>query len=270
VSSRRYGKTSLALKAIETVGLPCAYVILEILEKDELLAKQEKKLVILFFDEFQSIGQATDNHAIEAVLRQVAQLTDSIAFIFSGSNRHLLQQFFDDKNRPFYKLCERMTLNRIKEDHYKKHIAAISVERWGEAVTEETLAAIFEYTERHPYYLNVLCSRAVLANFPSVESIQSIWNQYVVEERSSVSAELELLSKNQKKLLTVLSRVGGTTSPMGREFLGQAHMPKASVEQALLFLEKRDYVHRMSDGEVRVADPLIQSVLVAGSRVYPL
>jgi hypothetical protein len=38
---------------------------------------------------------------MEGVLRQVAQLTKSISFIFSGSNRHLLNQLFEDKDPAF-------------------------------------------------------------------------------------------------------------------------------------------------------------------------
>jgi AAA+ ATPase superfamily predicted ATPase len=239
-----------------------AYHVLDILERLEKLAKKADKKIILFFDEFQCIGEITPDHAMESVLRQVAQLTKSISFIFSGSNRHLLHELFDDRNRPFYKICERITLDRISTEHYTKHIQKAAQEKWKAHLSERALECLFNYSERHPYYLNLLCSRLLLEkNLPTPELIEAIWNQYMMEERSSVASEIELLSKNQRKLLTVLARTGGTGAPLGQKFIQQANMSKATIDQSLVFLEKRDYVFKDEHGYVHVLDPLIKTVL---------
>jgi AAA+ ATPase superfamily predicted ATPase len=239
-----------------------AYHVLDILERLEKLAEKTKKKIILFFDEFQCIGEITPDHAMESVLRQVAQLTKSIAFIFSGSNRHLLHELFDDRNRPFYKLCERITLDRISTEHYANHIQKSAKKSWKSELPARVLECIFNYSERHPYYINLLCSRLLLEKtLPTPELIEKVWNQYVMEERSSVASELELLSKNQRKLLTVLARTDGTGAPLGRDFIQQANISKATVDQSLTFLEKRDYVFKDDKGHVHVLDPLIKTVL---------
>jgi AAA+ ATPase superfamily predicted ATPase len=214
-----------------------AYHVLDILERLERLAEKTGKKIVLFFDEFQCLGEITPDHAMESILRQVAQLTKSIAFIFSGSNRRLLHELFDDRNRPFYKLCERITLDRISEEEYEKHIQKTAIKTWKSELPERVLECVFNYSERHP------------------------WHQYVMEERSSVASEIELLSKNQRKLLTVLSRTNGASAPLGREFIQQANMSKATIDQSLTFLEKRDYLFKDSKGHVHVLDPLIKTVL---------
>jgi AAA+ ATPase superfamily predicted ATPase len=243
-----------------------AYHVLDILERLERLAEKTDKKIILFFDEFQCIGEITPNHAMESVLRQVAQLTKSISFIFSGSNRHLLHELFNDRNRPFYKLCERITLDRISEEAYTIHIQKAALRTWKEKLPQRVLECLFNYSERHPYYLNLLCSRLLLGKkIPSPELIEQIWRQYVMEERSSVASELELLSKNQRKLLTVLARTDGTGAPLGREFIQQANMSKATIDQSLTFLEKRDYVFKDEKNHVHVLDPLIKTVLSGNS-----
>ena len=223
--------------------------------------KTNKKLV-LFFDEFQCLGEVAPDHGMEGVLRQVAQLTKSISFIFSGSNRHLLNQLFEDRKRPFYKLCERITLDRIAELDYSRHIQNTALRKWGSHLDEETLKALFSCSERHPYYLNLLCSRMVYEQLkPTRTTINNLWNKYVLEERSNIGAEIELLSKNQRKLLTVLSRANGTYSPLGRDFIQLANMSKATLDQSLLFLERHDYIIRAEDGFVSVLDPLIKAAL---------
>jgi len=331
VSPRRYGKTSLALHAIQKTGLPYAlidlfsavdesdieqsilkgvgklisrmesipkralalasnifdgsniravlsnvelsievrkrkekpaYHVLDILERLERLAEKTDKKIVLFFDEFQCISEITPDHAIESVLRQVAQLTQSISFIFSGSNRHLLHKLFDDRNRPFYKLCERITLERITQDHYTKHIQKAAIKKWNNELPQRVLECLFNYSECHPYYINLLCSRMLLEkNLTTPDLIERLWNQYMMEERSSVAAELELLSKNQRKLLTVLARTSSTNAPLGHKFIQQANISKATIDQALTFLEKRDYVFKDQEGYVHVLDPLIKTVL---------
>lgn len=239
------------------------YRILDILERLEKLAKKTEKNIVLFFDEFQTIREITPNHAIEAVLRQVAQLTKTISFVFSGSNRHLLNMLFEDRNRPFYKLCERLTLDRISELAYTKHIQNAAKIQWKQLLTDRELDAIFSYSERHPYYLNALCSRLLLESKPSVDNIAKIWAQYALEERSHVAIELELLSKNQKKLLVMLARSNGTDAPTGRQFIQYVNMPKATVEQSLNFLEKKDYVLKSAEGHVSLIDPLMKTILSA-------
>jgi DNA-binding MarR family transcriptional regulator len=82
-----------------------------------------------------------------------------------------------------------------------------------------------------------------------------------MEERSNVGAEVELLSKNQKKLLTVLSRTNGTYFPLGSNFIQLAKISKATVDQSLNFLERHDYIRKAQDGFVSVLDPLIKAAL---------
>ena len=236
--------------------------ILDVLERLEKLAEKTNNKLVLFFDEFQCLGEVAPDHGMEGVLRQVAQLTKSISFIFSGSNRHLLNQLFEDRKRPFYKLCERMTLERIAESDYARHIQNTAIKKWGSNLDEETLRSLFSHSERHPYYLNLLCSRMVYEKLkPSRTTIDDLWNKYVMEERSNVGAEVELLSKNQKKLLIVLSRTNGTYFPLGSDFLQSAKMSKATVDQSLTFLERHDYISKAQDGFVSVLDPLIKAAL---------
>lgn len=255
-----YGKLELSVEMSRRNEKP-AYHVLDILERLERLAEKTDQKIVLFLDEFQCIGEIAPDHAMESVLRQVAQLTKSIAFIFSGSNRHLLGQLFDDRNRPFYKLCERIVLDRISEEAYIKHIQKAARKKWDIELSQRILDYMFLCSERHPYYVNLLCARMWENESPTVESIDKIWNKYKVEERSSVAAELDLLSKNQRKLLTVLARTGDTNEPLGKAFIQQANMPKATIDQALTFLEKKDYIFRDARGFVCVLDPLIKAVL---------
>lgn len=255
-------KIGIEIEISRTNDKKPAYRILDILEKLEKLSLKVNKKMVLFFDEFQCIREITVDHAMEGVFRQVAQQTKSISFIFSGSNRHLLNELFEDRNRPFYKLCERITLDRISEDKYTPHIQAAAKTKWKTIFSSEELQMIFMKSQRHPYYLNLLCSR-LFSNKkkPSSEEISNTWGLYITEERSNVASELDLLSKNQKKLLIILAREQGTNEPLGQKFIKISNISKASLDQSLKFLEKRDYVYQDASGYYKVLDPLIATVL---------
>ncbi|MDF1827103.1 MAG: ATP-binding protein [Legionellaceae bacterium] len=253
-------KLGFSLEIDSKVEKPSQH-ILDVLERLEDLAVKTNKKLVLFFDEFQCIGELAPDQAMEGVLRQVAQLTKSISFIFSGSNRHLLNQLFDDRKRPFYKLCERISLDRIHQEDYQIHIENSAKMTWGSSMEIDALERIFSITERHPYYLNLLCSRLMYEKKkPTINTIESMWIKYVSEERSHVASELDLLSKNQKKLLTILARSNGTSAPLGKDFIHLSKMSKTTIDQSMTFLERHDYVKK-NDGLTTVLDPLIKSAL---------
>jgi len=168
--------------------------------------------------------------------------------------------------------CNRVTETKklktcISEKDYAEHIQHAAMITWKAQMSPQSLDCLFNYSERHPYYLNLLCSRMIFEKeIPTPEIVRKIWQQYVMEERSSVASEIELLSKNQRKLLTILSRTHKTNSPLGHEFIQIANMSKATIDQSLSFLERQDYIFKDEYGFVHVLDPLIKTVLSGTSQ----
>ena len=237
--------------------------ILNILERVEKLSERYDEKIVLLFDEFQRIYQICNDHSIESVIRQVAQATKRLSFVFSGSNRHLLNQIFNDRNRPFYKLCDRITLERIEAEDYSKYITDVAI-KTGRILEEGVIDRIMGRTERHPYYVNLLCSRLWRKKKINNNLVDSAWRDYTFEERSQVANELDLLSNSQRKLLAALARSGGTNAPRGQEFQSQSEMPGATIAQSLSFLEKNDFVYIDTNHYYQVLDPVIKRVLSDG------
>ncbi|MCK4608502.1 MAG: ATP-binding protein [Gammaproteobacteria bacterium] len=250
----------LSLEASKSSSKP-AYEILTILERVEKIAQKHDKKIILFFDEFQRVMQVTEDSAIESVIREVAQLSNNLVFIFTGSNRHLLHKMFDDRDQPFYKLCDRITINRIAPEEYIPYIQHAAQERWNKSLEEIAINRIFELTERHPYYLNILCSRLWDDKICNTVIVEQEWHRYLQEEKSQVGAELDLLSKNQRKLLAALARHNGTNAPRSYKFQELARMSGSSISQTISTLEKKDYIYQNEAGYYNVLDPLIKAVL---------
>ncbi len=236
--------------------------ILNALEKLHELAKKRKQKVILYLDEFQSVGEVCSNHAIEAAIREVAQKSEYICFVFSGSDRHLIEQMFNDKKKPFYNLCDVISLDRISETDYVAYLQKASKARWANTLLQKTIDEIIRCTERHAYYLNKLCSLLWLQDQPTLNCVRTTWDSFVIENKSAVERELALLTINHRKILTHIAKRDGVKEPFGKLFLSQINMSNSSAARAMKLLIDKDYIFISPDtNEHRVLDPLMRSVL---------
>jgi len=231
------------------------------LEKIAHKFSPEKKVVV-FIDELQELANLSDAKIIEALIREHAQTSRALCFVFSGSNRHLLTNIFENSDRPLYMLCDKLVLQRITPISYRHHLNQAAVKKWGKTLPSESLDQILSLTACHPYYINVLCGKLWVENkLLDNTQVTTVWNNYVTEEISRVAQTLDRLSDNQKKLLITLSKLEAVNQPTSQEFLNLANMPGASVRMALKSLLQQDLVYLDNEHNYRVLDPLFQSAL---------
>ncbi len=228
----------------------------------EKMGEKTNKIIIIFMDEFQEVSNIAEVKAVEGTIRRVAQETKFLRFVFSGSNRHLLSQMFEDSNKPFYLLCEKLKLERIHEKDYLAYINHAAEKRWNKTLEVEVIKDILTVTERHPHYVNRLCRRLWLeAKPPGKDDVYRTWRQYTAEEVSQVAQDIAGLSDNQRRLLITLSRESGVSKPTSQEFSKKANMAVPSIRQALEVLVKQDFVFITEIETYQVLDPVIQVVL---------
>lgn len=256
--SFRYHGAELEFELNKSKTPPAKTVLSALKKLDELLVKRKKKAV-LFFDEFQRVVEISASGTIEGSIRHVAQKSKNIAFVFSGSNRRLLESMFYDSKKPLYKLCDRITLERISRDDYTPFIQHLAKIKWNKLLDEAAIDAIFQCTEFHPYYMNVLCHKLWFGTkAPTEEEVLMTWKKYATEEKSNLLSEIELLSSNQAKMLIAIARYSGNLQPMSKEFLHATNFSLSSASQAIETLCKKDYLYLDKAGWYQLIDPLIK------------
>lgn len=235
--------------------------ITEILLQLDEYAHALKKHAVVVFDEFQQIAMIKDGHAIEACIRQAVERSQAISYIFSGSNRHMLSEMFGKSSRPLYRLCKLLTLERIHKKSYTPFIQKAAVKKWKKQLNDESLEQIFSLTERHPFYMNVLCEQLwKLDTLPSSDDINEIWHAYVFHHKTIIISETLDLSINQKKCLNALANYP-TEAPLSGELQRRAKLSPSSLKQALDVLIKKDLVYQDESGVTRLLDPAINFLL---------
>lgn len=237
------------------------------------LAKDKKQRILLFIDEFQDIASINNPKAIQGAIRNVAQATSDVVFMFSGSNRHLLLELFDDKSMPLYMLCDKLNLQRMSSQSYWPHIQKAAKSRWKREIAQPVFERIMNYTELHPFYVNMLCNELWLSNNPpKVEDVLQAWFKCFENEERRLVAELEKLTVNQQNLLKALA-LNPIMEPTGQQFLTTANMPYSTVRQTIRALREKDMVYKVAPGQedaimygleqnqLRVLDPLLAFAL---------
>jgi hypothetical protein len=224
---------------------------------DQLLAKKNKHAII-FIDELQTISESNFGPEVESSLRFIAQKTKNIIFIFSGSNRHMLREIFDNRARPFYKLCSKMPIQKISAAHYIPHLNKFAKKQWGKNLPDPVLLIITNLTDCHPYYINVLCEKVFEDTlFPTEKSVLDAWKQVCLEEQGSISRDLELLSTKQKQLLSEIAKDPALKEPTSKNFVNRVNLTPKGVLDALEILYKHDLIEKKEDDSISIIDPVL-------------
>ncbi len=235
------------------------------------LAKEENKKFIFFLDEFQDIQTAPSSKSIQGAIRHVAQETANIVFIFSGSNRRLLLEMFDDKSMPLYMLCDMLPLDRMSSDDYRSHLHKMAKKKWGEDLPPMVFDKIIALTELHPYYVNLLCNELWnLDNLPTYDDVFAAWQVCYETHEDRLIADLEKLTIKQQDVLKALA-MHPAVEPTGQKFLSHSKMAASSVTQNIKSLLDKDMLYKVKKldpilpqiylHQIRVLDPLLAYAL---------
>lgn len=228
----------------------------------EKLLRERNKQAVILLDEFQEIGSMKEGKGLEGAIRHAAQEMNNLSLIFSGSNPHLLRVMFEDERRPLYKLCRKLILDRISEEHYKQHLNKAAKTMWGKELRDQVFDKIMLVTERHPYYVNYLCDELWSENkaLPSIMDVDQAWHTVVEEERSDLLKDFSSLSENQKKIMVHLSNYGGENL-YSDETATNMDMPVSSISRAVSTLIEKDYIEKTNTG-YRLIVPVFKSCLL--------
>lgn len=235
--------------------------ITEVLLKLDETAKHFKKRAVIFIDEFQQISQLKNHHSIEASIRHAVERSENIAYVFSGSNRHLLKQMFGQQSRPLYRLCQTINIDRMSKEVYKNHLQHLAHIKWKKNIETKALERIFFHTEQHPFYVNVLCQMLWEEKIiPTTEVIDLIWDNYVKNQKHVISHDITELSLNQRKILIALAKKP-IKEIQSNEFMTNTKISASSAQQALKVLIHNDLVYRDTEGYYCVLDPAMKYYL---------
>lgn len=222
--------------------------------------EQNGKPAIIVIDEFQQVTKYPEKNT-EAMLRSHIQRMSNTTFVFSGSERSILQEMFVSSKRPFYNSSEIMHLGPIAEDTYV-HFAKDLFHQRGKTIEEEPIRWAFRLFDGNTYYLQRTMNGAfadtaegtVCKQTTVLRSVRAMLAANEVIYREILSN----INTSQKSTLYAISEDRTVPSPTSGEFIKRHALQSASsVQSALLKLTKAGIIYRSETG-YSLTDPLMR------------
>ncbi|MBP8823315.1 MAG: ATP-binding protein [Flavobacteriales bacterium] len=204
---------------------------------------EQDRTIFLAIDEFQQIATFQEAR-MDALLRTELQRSTKVRCIFSGSQRHILLDLFNNAANPFYGSADQVELKRIDRATYAD-FAPHLMKRHGRSLKKEEALFCYDLCRGHTYYMQVLLNRlfgdsATLDRDTVVRSLLAI-----VREQDAIMATLRsALTRNQWDLFAAISREGEVDTPTGAAFTRKYNLPSsAALVHALQALLDRELIY---------------------------
>lgn len=200
---------------------------------------------IVAIDEFQQITKYPES-TVEATLRTYIQRTTNAHFIFSGSQRHLMNGIFTSPSRPFYQSVAIVNLQAISLDKYSE-FATQKFEQYGKKLATDVVPILYERFDGVTSYihrvLNILFSRTDRGGYCGADMIDDAVDFLVRLSSDSYESLLYQMPIRQRNLLLAIASEGKAYQINGGSFIKKYSLSSASsVSSALKGLLDKDFL----------------------------
>ena len=205
--------------------------------------EQSGQLCIIAMDEFQTIADYSENN-MQALLRSHIQHLSSVHFIFSGSQRHVLENMFTSANRPFYQSTQIMNLYEIEEQSYYE-FAKKKLETHHQELPADVFGYLYQTLAGHTWYVQMLLNRLYESGEPSIttSAVDQTLSSIVDENEATFQTFMRLVTPAQAKLLRAIAIEGSVQQALSQSFISQYHLGASStVRSAIKTLVEKELV----------------------------
>ena len=214
---------------------------------DEIFTYLEKadKPCLVAIDEFQQITRYGDE-TIEATIRTYVQRCTNAHFIFSGSQRHMMNGMFTSPSRPFYQAVTIINLQPLDLDVYTDFCVS-KFEEAGKHLDKAVVALLYERFEAVTSYmhrvLNVLFSRTDKGATCDVSMVDEAIEFIIRLSSDTYESLLYQMPEKQRVLFLAIAREGKAVEVTGGAFIKRNKLNSASsVNSALKGLLEKDFI----------------------------
>ena len=221
------------------------------------LAAEQKRRVVVYFDEFQEI--TTIDPKLPTLMRAVFQEQPEVAHVYAGSRRDMMQRLFSDRNEPFYRSAKVMEIGLIPPALFKAFVKDRfdATDRGIAAVVLDDLLAL---TLGHPYGTQEL-AYALWEEVPEgftalAPDLEAALAAVLRAENAHFTLLWEKISRAQRLVLQALATEPGRVQATPYR---EAHgLPGAStVQRATESLAHDELIARRADGAYAIIEPFL-------------
>jgi hypothetical protein len=178
----------------------------ELLDLPETIAKQKKIQLIVCIDEFQNIADFSGFEAFEKKLRAAWQRQKNVTYCIYGSQRHMMNDIFNNPSKPFYRFGDIIHLQKIARDEWI-HFISRGFTRTGKQISDEGASLITDLMQSHSWYVQQLAHYAwnMTNGTATNDVIEKALSELINANTPFYQKEIESLSITQINLLKAVA-----------------------------------------------------------------
>ena len=190
------------------------------------------KQCFVAFDEFQRVAEYDDSN-IEALLRSHIQQLSNVHFVFSGSQRHVLENMFASAKRPFYQSTQIMNLDCVDAEAYYS-FAAAKLEGHEQQISRDVFLYMYNRLHGHTWYIQAVLNRLFEKGISEISQsdIDETLHDITEENEATFQTMLRMITPAQRKLLRAVAKEVEVEEITGKTFLSAYHLGAASTINA--------------------------------------
>lgn len=214
------------------------------------------KKCLIAIDEFQQITRYPEKN-LEALLRTYIQQQNNVRYIFSGSQRHIMQEMFLSYSRPFYQSSTIMVLEPIPMSVYVDFAANLFYKK-RLRVENSAIEKLYRLFDGLTFYMQKTLNE-VYSSLSQGEVCNEITIEkaiiYIVEQNALTYREiLSNIPVRQKELLYAIAFAGVAENICSAEFINKYSLVSASsIQSATKQLLEKDYITKI-EGKYSLPD----------------
>ncbi len=206
---------------------------------------QADKPCLVAIDEFQQITRY-DEETVEATLRTYVQRCTHTHFIFSGSQRHMMNDIFTSPSRPFNQSVSIMNLQPLDLTVYTD-FCVDKFESAGKHLDRAVVASLYERFDAVTSYmhriLNVLFSRTEKGSTCEVPMVDEAIDFILSLSSDTYESLYYQMPEKQRLVFLAVAREGKASSVTGGKFINKHKLYSASsASSALKGLLEKDFI----------------------------
>ena len=203
------------------------------------------KPCLVAIDEFQQITRY-DDPTIEATIRTYVQRCTNAHFIFSGSQRHMMNGMFTSPSRPFYQAVTVINLQPLNLQVYTEFCTE-KFESAGKHLDKDVVTILYERFEAVTSYmhriLNVLYSRTETGNTCVPDMVDEAIEFIIRLSSDTYESLFYQMPDKQRLLFLAIAREGKASEVTSGKFIKKHKLNSASsISAALKGLLDKDFI----------------------------
>lgn len=214
---------------------------------------------LVVIDEFQQITRYPEKN-VEALLRMHIQKLANVNFVFSGSQRRLMEEIFFSAKRPFYQSAKALRLDAINRDVYQQFAIGHFLSA-NKQLTPDAFRLLYDTFRGVTFYVQRILKDAfadtVTGETCDTDNIRQLIDDYINESDSHLREQLAFITEAQKELLYAIHKEGHVQSITSTAFNKKHRLRSpSSTQSAALKLLEYDLITR-TEKVYSLSDPLL-------------